>query len=48
MGTPFALLMPFDDDDLEWYPRERDPKFLASLAERVGRSRKAGQSATTT
>ena len=32
-GHAVALLMPFDDDDLEWYPRERDPKFLASIAE---------------
>ena len=28
-----ALLTPFDDEDLEWYKRERDPEFLASLAE---------------
>ena len=32
-GHAVALLMPFDDDDLEWYARERDPAFLASLAE---------------
>jgi PHD/YefM family antitoxin component YafN of YafNO toxin-antitoxin module len=32
-GHAVALLMPFDDDDLEWYARERDPSFLASLAE---------------
>ena len=31
-GHVVALLMPFDDDDLEWYARERDPEFLASLA----------------
>jgi hypothetical protein len=31
-GHAVALLMPFDDDDLEWYARERDPAFLASLA----------------
>ena len=30
-GHVVALLMPFDDDDLEWYARERDPEFLASL-----------------
>jgi hypothetical protein len=28
-----ALLIPFDDDDVEWYVRERDPKFIASIAE---------------
>ena len=32
-GHAVALLMPFDDDDLEWYGRERDPEFLASLAQ---------------
>ena len=32
-GHAVALLMPFDDDDFEWYPRQRDPKFLASIAE---------------
>jgi hypothetical protein len=31
-GHPVVLTMPFDDDDLEWYARERDPAFLASLA----------------
>jgi hypothetical protein len=31
-GHAVALLMPFDDDDVEWYARERDPAFLASLA----------------
>jgi hypothetical protein len=30
-GHAVALLMPFDDDDLEWYTRERDPAFLASI-----------------
>lgn len=24
--------MTFDDDDLEWYARERDPEFVASIA----------------
>jgi hypothetical protein len=24
---------PFDDDDLQWFARERDPAFLASIAE---------------
>jgi len=32
-GHAVALLMPFDDDDLEWYAREREPSFVASLAE---------------
>ena len=31
-GHAIALLSDFDDEDLEWYQRERDPKFLASLA----------------
>jgi MoxR-like ATPase len=31
-GHAVALVMPFDDDDLHWYARERDPAFLASLA----------------
>jgi len=31
-GHAVALVMPFDDDDLEWYARERDPAFLASIA----------------
>ena len=31
-GHAVALLSPFDDDDLEWYVREQDPAFLASIA----------------
>lgn len=31
-GHAVALVIPFDDDDLEWYSRERDPAFLESLA----------------
>jgi hypothetical protein len=31
-GHAVALVTPFDDEDLEWYARERDPAFLASLA----------------
>ena len=31
-GHAVALITPFDDDDLRWYARERDPAFLASLA----------------
>lgn len=30
-GRAVALLIPFDDDDLQWYTRERDPAFLASI-----------------
>jgi PHD/YefM family antitoxin component YafN of YafNO toxin-antitoxin module len=30
-GKPVAVVTPFDDDDLEWYGRERDPAFLESL-----------------
>ncbi len=32
-GHAIALLIPFDDDDLKWYGQERDPQFLASLAQ---------------
>ena len=31
-GHPVVLMTPFDDDDLAWYARERDPAFLVSLA----------------
>jgi len=31
-GHAVALVVPFGDEDLEWYARERDPQFLASLA----------------
>ena len=31
-GHAVALLMPFDDDDAEWYARERDPAFIQSIA----------------
>jgi hypothetical protein len=31
-GHPVILKTPFDDDDLAWYARERDPAFLESLA----------------
>ena len=31
-GHPVVLMTPFDDDDLAWYARERDPAFLESLA----------------
>jgi hypothetical protein len=32
-GHAVAMLVPFDDDDLEWYTQERDPAFLTSLAQ---------------
>jgi len=31
-GHPYVLMTPFDEDDLAWYARERDPAFLESLA----------------
>jgi hypothetical protein len=31
-GHAVVLMTPFDDDDLAWYARERDPAFLESLA----------------
>jgi hypothetical protein len=31
-GSAVALLSPFDDDDVEWYRRERDSSFLDSIA----------------
>ena len=31
-GHAVALVVPFDDDDLSWYARERDPAFLASIS----------------
>jgi hypothetical protein len=31
-GHAVALLIPFDDDDVSWYARERDPAFLDSIA----------------
>jgi hypothetical protein len=30
-GRPVALVLPFDEDDLEWYARERDPAFIESI-----------------
>jgi hypothetical protein len=32
-GHAVLLLVPFDDDDLDWYARERDPEFLSSIAQ---------------
>jgi hypothetical protein len=32
-GHAVALLIPFNDDDLVWYAKERDPQFIASLAD---------------
>jgi hypothetical protein len=31
-GHAVALLMPFDDEDVEWYAREHDPDFIKSIA----------------
>lgn len=31
-GHAVALLSDFDDDDMCWYARERDPELLASIA----------------
>jgi antitoxin (DNA-binding transcriptional repressor) of toxin-antitoxin stability system len=31
-GRPVALVVPFDEDDLEWYSRERGPAFIESIA----------------
>ena len=31
-GHPVALVIPFDDDDLEWYAREREPAFIKAIA----------------
>ena len=41
-GRPVALVIPFDDDDLEWYARERDPAFIESIA-RAREQAKSGQ-----
>jgi PHD/YefM family antitoxin component YafN of YafNO toxin-antitoxin module len=30
-GHAVALLSDFDDDEMYWYARERDPEFIASL-----------------
>lgn len=30
-GRAVALIVPFDDDDVRWYARERDPRFLKSI-----------------
>ncbi len=32
-GHPMVLMTPFGDDDLEWYTREHDPGFRATVAE---------------
>ena len=32
-GHAVALVTAFDDDDAAWYARERDPAFIASIAE---------------
>ncbi len=30
-GHAIALVIPFDDDDAEWYARESDPGFIESI-----------------
>ena len=47
-GHPVVLMTPFDDDDLAWYARERDPAFLASLAQWCDRLKRGRASATRT
>jgi hypothetical protein len=32
-GHAVALVIPFDDEDVEWYAREREPAFIASIAD---------------
>ncbi|MBW3538902.1 MAG: hypothetical protein KY476_01400 [Planctomycetes bacterium] len=41
-GKPVALLSAFDEDDLEWYVREREPAFVESIA-RARQQVEAGQ-----
>lgn len=41
-GRPVALVVPFDEDDLEWYGRECDPAFVESIA-RAREQVKSGQ-----
>ena len=31
-GHAVALVVPFDDEDMAWYARERDPAFIDSIA----------------
>ena len=49
-GHAVALLVPFDDEDLEWYARERHPTFLSSIArarKQVQRGRTIGHAELT-
>jgi hypothetical protein len=41
-GHVVALIMPFDDDDPEWYASERDPVFLASITRARRQVREGG------
>ena len=41
-GRPVAHVIPFDEDDLEWYAREHDPIFIESIA-RAREQAAAGQ-----
>ena len=47
-GHPVVLMTPFDDNDLAWYARERDPAFLASLAKCADRLKRGRALATRT
>lgn len=31
-GHAVALMVPFDDEELDWYLREHDPQFISSIA----------------
>jgi hypothetical protein len=44
-GHPIALVVPFDQDDVDWYARERDPAFIESIA-RAREQVKKGQTLT--
>jgi hypothetical protein len=44
-GHAVALVIPFDDEDLDWYARERDPAFLASI-DRAREQVRRGQTVT--
>ena len=45
-GHAVALLMPFDDDDLQWYPRGAIPNSWRRLPKPAGKFKKAERSAT--
>jgi hypothetical protein len=39
-GHSVVLITPFDEDNLAWYARERDPAFLDSLSRARGQIQK--------